>query len=85
MASTISDSIIITSSTIQTSELVHKAVYNHGPISTSKLARKLNLPRRKVARVLHKLTDDGFLVRVPDLMDMRISLYTATKNQFYSS
>lgn len=84
MASTISDSIQISTSTIQTSELVHKAVYDNGPISTSKLARKLQLPRRKVARVLHKLTNDGFLVRVPDLMDMRISLYTVTKN-LYSS
>ncbi len=84
MASTISDTIIIPISTIQTSEVVHKAVFDHGPISTSKLARKLNLPRRKVARVLHKLTDDGFLSRVPDLMDMRISLYMATKNHYSS-
>jgi DNA-binding MarR family transcriptional regulator len=84
MASTISDTIFITTSPIQTSEVIHKAVYNHGPISTSKLARKLNLPRRKVARVLHKLTDDGFLIRAPDLMDMRILLYTVTKN-LYSS
>ena len=75
MASTISDTIIMPVSPIQTSEIVHKAVFDHGPISTSKLARKLKLPRRKVARVLHKLTDDGFLARVPDLMDMRISLY----------
>ena len=84
MASTISDTVFTSTSPIHTSELVHRAVYNHGPISTSKLARKLNLPRRKVARVLHKLTDDGFLIRAPDLMDMRISLYTVTKN-LYSS
>lgn len=55
---------------------VLRSLVRHGPMSPKEISQKSKIPSRTVTDALRRLLKKRLIVRVPNLMDMRLCLYS---------
>ncbi|MFQ5831602.1 MAG: helix-turn-helix domain-containing protein [Candidatus Thorarchaeota archaeon] len=55
---------------------VLQSLVRHGPMSPKEIGRKSKIPSRTVTDALRRLMKKQLVIRVPNLMNMRLCLYS---------
>ncbi|UCH03577.1 MAG: MarR family transcriptional regulator [Candidatus Thorarchaeota archaeon] len=58
---------------------VLRCLAKHGPLTPREISRRSKIPARTVTDALRRLMKAKLLVRVPDLRDMRLCLYSPNR------
>nr|KXH71144.1 MAG: hypothetical protein AM324_09095 [Candidatus Thorarchaeota archaeon SMTZ1-83] len=58
---------------------VLRCLAKHGPLTPREISRRSEIPSRTVTDALRRLMKANLLVRVPDLRDMRLCLYSPNR------
>ncbi|MFX1603727.1 MAG: MarR family transcriptional regulator [Promethearchaeota archaeon] len=58
---------------------VLRCLARHGPMTPREISRRSKIPSRTVTDALRRLMKAKLLVRVPDLRDMRLCLYSPNR------
>jgi DNA-binding MarR family transcriptional regulator len=58
---------------------VLRCLAKHGPLTPREISRRAEIPSRTVTDALRRLMRAKLLVRVPDLRDMRLCLYSPNR------
>ena len=59
---------------------VLRCLAKHGPLTPREISRRSEIPSRTVTDALRRLMKAKLLVRVPDLRDMRLCLYSPNRD-----